>query len=113
MTLSKGLNPSAIEPRNQVGNGITALATGLARSTLEACAIGDRQQLSRVWDFGGWMSSGSTQVFEVATLVRREWTQGILLVIGHGILRGGETADTCLQATPRHLDRQPSTQVTR
>ena len=78
--------------------------TSCSRSRHIARAAGDGEQFLGPSDMRGWIGAGATEVFEVGAFIERGSAEGILLMTGHGRLRGGETVITYSEPTPCSFD---------
>jgi hypothetical protein len=93
MPLDQHVNPVPVEPCDQVGDSISALAASEACRSLEACAIRDRHEFLGSRDLGSGVSTGAADALQIPAFIGRKGTQGIVLMSGHGELwerRDGE-----------------------
>jgi len=93
MALHDGINTIPVEACDQMGDRITTPSASGSGGCFVARSIGDGEQFCGSGHLCCGVAPGAAQVLEGTAFIGREGTEGIFLVTGHGILRGGETVN--------------------
>ncbi len=112
MAVDQGTEAVAVEASNQVSDSITAATSSSPRCVGLLVTGGDGQELLCASNVRCRFGVSTTQVFETAAFIGGERTECVLVLAGHGILRGRRDGGYMSQPTPARANRLAARQVT-